>query len=301
MQQDTASVPPGRLTFCLMQKTHSLTPRLMVDAARAKQQILSHGGIYHLVYWSDDDPNRQLLHAANILSLKAHLGEAHVIPVNNSQIEAAPWPGVLKRMRGNVPNVLQRLGWKRKPQKWQWRACDVPDHLWYRNVRSTLPAWVTHIWVMEYDVSWTGNLPGLLAMLSDNTSDWIAPRPGPAAPRWHAYRDHNWLQDLEVWQNLVTLVRYSSRLLDAIAKNLQEGRHQYCEITGITTCMVNLTAPACCVGNYSDSPALGHGLGDDVARSLFSFNTAIDVNLWRELTDRDASESSSHLYHAVKC
>lgn len=104
-----------------------------------------------------------------------------------------------------------------------------------------------HVWHMEADVGWIGNLPHLLsaAVAHNQTADFVS---FGCWSQWtdvaycddHANKEHckkrNYLKDEEVHQCQLLVFRFSTRLLSNLCSDFLASRRAFCEFPGPSFC-----------------------------------------------------------------
>ena len=145
---------------------------------------------------------------------------------------------VAQRVLGHY--LLRRMGrikWSdRRAPLWLSAGCDLPGIVWFAQMRAAgrLDASYQHVWVVQHDVGWTGDLPVTLERF-DPTPDLLCDGLGQN-PNWVHYGEHNHLRRGEIFSCLLPATRYSPRLLDDQVLGLQAGNASYCEIRAASAC-----------------------------------------------------------------
>lgn len=193
--------------------------------------------------------------------------------IDAARVETA-YPGLIARM--------QDVAWgDTRTPLWLSNGCDLPGLTWYALRRAKLLKGVSHVWVLQHDVGWTGSLPALLGRGFDRASDLICDRIQWSLPGWQHAAAHNHLSgEAGVLACLIPAVRYSMRLLEDQRRGMLAGNVSYCEIRAATACA---RAPwRCRVSSLRKSGMLG----------TFSAYTSTDASL---LQQPSTGWPSSHL------
>ncbi|GBF87453.1 hypothetical protein Rsub_00164 [Raphidocelis subcapitata] len=160
-----APSPPAqrRRRIALLHKVHgAVTLRALHAAMLAKQQVEEAGGWYGLLYSAHPDdapppvaapgevPATQAAIAVD--ALRRALGRGAVAVVGRSDVAAALGEQLLREQR-------RVFGEK----EWAWATNDAVDAAWFLlHGEDVLPDWAQHVWLLELDVGWTGDLVGAL-------------------------------------------------------------------------------------------------------------------------------------------
>jgi len=154
----------------------------------------------------------------------------------------------------------------------------------------SLPDWANHIWSVELDVAWTGDIvDALLSTVNKTDADWVgyATQRSTSKRAWFWHTCHNWLPADKVYKSMRHAARYSRRLLAAIAQEMR-ARHVQCdEITAPSVCHVHSDW---CVVDDSWQP--GHpSLGFDplTGEDLYQWNTLISPDQWDAVLRADTA------------
>eukprot|EP00908_Phaeocystis_cordata_P003648 Transcript_14011.p1 GENE.Transcript_14011~~Transcript_14011.p1 ORF type:complete len:622 (-),score=22.90 Transcript_14011:528-2393(-) len=133
---------------------------------------------------------------------------------------------------------MGRMHWSdRRAPIWLSAGCDLPGIVWFAQMRASgrLDASIQHVWVVQHDVGWTGELPAILARF-DPAPDLLCDGPGQPSSEWPHFGEHNHLRRDRVFACLLPATRYSPRLLDDQVRGLQAGNVSYCEIRAASAC-----------------------------------------------------------------
>ena len=145
---------------------------------------------------------------------------------------------VAQRVLGH--HLLRRMGrirWSdRRAPLWLSAGCDLPGIVWFAQMRAAgrLDASYQHVWVVQHDVGWTGELPAILERF-DPAPDLLCDGLGHN-PNWVHFGEHNHLHRDGIFSCLLPATRYSPRLLDDQVLGLQAGNTSYCEIRAASAC-----------------------------------------------------------------
>jgi hypothetical protein len=96
-----------------------------------------------------------------------------------------------------------------------------------------------YLWVLDWDVAWTGDLARILKSFSSETADFLsfdAPRAEKDEQHYKQQRLRNYLEDWQVRKALVVPARYSRRMLSAVRELVASGRHAFCETRSPSLC-----------------------------------------------------------------
>lgn len=146
---------------------------------------------------------------------------------------------VVQRTLGHL--LLRKMGrirWSdRRAPHWLSAGCDLPGIVWFAQMRSAgrLDPSLQHVWVVQHDVGWTGELPAILQRF-DAGPDLLCDGLGRPPPDWPHAREHNHLPRDGVYGCLLPATRYSARLLDDQVDALRAGNVSYCEIRAASAC-----------------------------------------------------------------
>jgi hypothetical protein len=230
--------------------------------------------------------------------LRAALGASSddaLAPIGERDLERA-FPGVLAAHRH------WRWADRRQP-KWLVNGCDLPALAHVAGAR-TLPP---HVWVLQHDVGWTGQLADVLDAAADAPEEAASALRGSSRPEldagpsgrdeadllcldfarnksadWPHAKRRNYLRSDEVASCLLPAVRYSARLLGALFTSLRAGETIYCEARAASECA---RSPWCRVRELRGSGLLGPN----------SYFTEVNESL---LLDRAADACTvGRLYH----
>ncbi|KAL1525258.1 hypothetical protein AB1Y20_020123 [Prymnesium parvum] len=151
----------------------------------------------------------------------------------------------IHELRGVFPSVLhqmRRIKWhdRRRPL-WLANGCDLPILAFFALHASTLPPSLRHLWVVQHDVGWTGELPLVLAGVGAapalNGVDLICDDPYVADKGWLHFNERNYLKDDEVRACLLPVARFSTALLGRLVSLVAMGNATaYCEIRAPSAC-----------------------------------------------------------------
>ena len=182
-------------------------------------------------------------------------------------------------------------------------GCDLPALAHVAGAR-TLPP---HVWVLQHDVGWTGQLADVLDAAADAPEEATSALCGGIRPElsagpsgrdeadllcldfarnksadWPHAKRRNYLRSDEVASCLLPAVRYSARLLGALFTSLRAGETIYCEARAASECA---RSPWCRVRELRGSGLLGPN----------SYFTEVNESL---LLDRAADACTvGRLYH----
>lgn len=217
--------------------------------------------------------------------LRAALGASSddaLAPIGEHDLERA-FPGVLAAHRH------WRWADRRQP-KWLVNGCDLPALAHVAGAR-TLPP---HVWVLQHDVGWTGQLADVLDAAADAPEEAASAASALEADLlcldfarnksadWPHAKRRNYLRSDEVASCLLPAVRYSARLLGALFTSLRAGETIYCEARAASECA---RSPWCRVRELRGSGLLGPN----------SYFTEVNESL---LLDRAADACTvGRLYH----
>lgn len=146
---------------------------------------------------------------------------------------------VVQRTLGHL--LLRKMGrirWSdRRAPHWLSAGCDLPGIVWFAQMRAAgrLDPLLRHVWVVQHDVGWTGELPAILQRF-DAAPDLLCDGLGRPPPEWPHAREHNHLPRDGVYGCLLPATRYSVRLLDDQVDALRAGNVSYCEIRAASAC-----------------------------------------------------------------
>jgi hypothetical protein len=96
-----------------------------------------------------------------------------------------------------------------------------------------------YLWILDWDVAWTGDLTRILKSFSSDTADFLsfdAPRAEKDEQHYKQQRLRNYLEDWQVRKALVVPARYSRRMLSAVRQLVASGRHAFCETRSPSLC-----------------------------------------------------------------
>ena len=118
-----------------------------------------------------------------------------------------------------------------------WHHCDLPYIWWFDNQGSTVN--FTHLFAIEYDVSWSGSLPRLLSSYSKETADLLCSSKlgtEKVGPTWFRSKHKNIVNarvknTKQLRKCFVQIVRISRRLLQSASESLSNGGNwMHCEM-----------------------------------------------------------------------
>ncbi|KAG2486848.1 hypothetical protein HYH03_014531 [Edaphochlamys debaryana] len=286
-------------------KAYTASPSLVERLALAQQQFTACGGYFRVIYTfqdlvngtQEDQAAAAARAAADVGALRAALGREAVIglgPADYAVVFGTEWAR-LKEHEGLSGK------W---PKNFLWTHCDAPELAWFDMFSRDLPLTVKHVWTAEWDVGWTGSLPGIL-LTFPRDADYIcfAHRTYGIRPRpnWTWAETRSWLDQGEIRRCAVFLTRWSWALLTAFRGETRLGHMQYCEASGASICAKhNLW---CSIDTFNESsPLIGK---TRAGKALFAFNTKIHESTWRRI-EHDAriqgftQERPGQLYHKLR-
>lgn len=235
---DKGSSPP---TFGILMTVGSFacSPAVANRLARAYSEASRGGYFARLIHISRDDGkgSRALedAKASKALSeaLAPHILAAAVTRIGIDELRTV-FPSLLQQMR--------RIQWhdRRRPL-WLANGCDLPTLAYYALHADSLPHTVQHLWVVQHDVGWTGELPRVLAAIGSSAplvdTDLICDDPYAADQGWLHFAERNYLRDDEVHACLLPVSRFSTRLLGRLVSLVAAGNATaYCEIRAPSAC-----------------------------------------------------------------
>lgn len=182
-----------------------------------------------------------------------------------------------------------------------------------------IPSWATKIWLMEWDVAWTGNLPDILTQLFDPDSNFVGYDTVNASvllrgntcvqtdcKLWQHVKKRTWpLKDTDVFHSTAMMLRLDVRLLDSLVRHYENKEWLFNEAAGPTVCIIGESS--WCKVDWTfmpGHPALGQHPGSNV--SMFYWNYHMNESQWvrtlQEFQDRRVKDLNAlgHLYHALK-
>ena len=141
---------------------------------------------------------------------------------------------------------MRQIKWhdRRRPL-WLANGCDIPILAYYALHARTMPPTMKHLWVVQHDVGWTGELPRdsaggyrcTAAAPGLAEADLICDDPYVADEGWLHFGERNYLKDDEVRACLLPVARYSTRLLGQLVGLVASGNATaYCEIRAPSAC-----------------------------------------------------------------
>ena len=207
-------------------------PQVITRIKRAHQQLLGTPHIYRVLHISRADQEQHLDedYAAG-QALAEALGTESITRVGFAQLEQA-FPGYANRM--------QDVRWSDERQPlWLANGCDIPVLVWYQLYGRALAQVVTHMWVLQHDVGWTGTLPDILARF-DPRADLLCDNIGTVSSGWSHYDEHNHLPDHGRATCLLPITRYSTALMDEQVQGILAGNVSYCEMRAASACLLAL-------------------------------------------------------------
>ena len=243
-----------------------------------------------------------------LAALRAALGDASVAVVGRGDVER-------ELGRGTLDAYRELLTGKMRQKDWAWSTNDVVDVTWFllqqRQQRqqqqpggqqqqgqsagvARLPDWATHVWSVELDVAWTGDLVDALLLASNGSSaDWVGydTRARVSSRDWFWHGCHNWLpRGAPVVSSMRHAGRYSARLLAAIAASMRARRVQCDEITAPAVCRAH--ADWCSI-DMSWRP--GHpasGTDPRTGEDLYRWDSRIEAGQWDAVLAADAAAAA---------
>ena len=288
---------PRRIAF--VHKGHgALTPRALAAARDAKRAVEAEGGWYRFLYSLHPDANadadagggaaanatsteaaaahRPSPQAAAALAALAEAlgGAAHVDAVATADVAAALGAPLLAEQRRVVGAA-----------EWAWVTNDAAEAAWFAlRGGAALPAWARHVWLVEADVGWTGDLVGaLLSTLSGGGGggagnggdggksegegegegeepDYAAFNVQRADAGWRWFAVRNFEPRGGVWRCYRHVSRASRRLLAAVVAEMRAARVASDEAMSASVCAAAAAAAAA-----SSSAGGGAGGGNGTA------------------------------------
>jgi len=248
-------------------QTHVLTKPLIDRLTQAHRQLQRRGIAYFVAFLIGDgpadrcdDPRHE--RAALLGSLRAALGAASVWCVDPPLFERV-WPGFFRQLaklptRDRYSKRGAMGGWN-----WGWTQCDLHAQVgfWAHLLPGQAGSGASgrepdFLWVLDWDVAWTGDLARILKSFSVDRSDFLsfdAPRHEMSDDHYRQQKLRNYLSDSQVFKALVVPARYSRRMLGAVRKLVASGRHAFCETRSPSLCVRRRVADASATGGRAGS------------------------------------------------
>ena len=142
-------------------------------------------------------------------------------------------------LRAQLEKASGKWGDHRRP-RWLSNGCDIFSLVWYALYADEQPAF-DHLWVLQHDVGWTGQLYPILSSAATPADDLVCVD-HVAAQRatWTHVESrntkHRHAYPGPVSSCLLPAVRYSRRLLVELLADLRNDVMTYCEARAATTC-----------------------------------------------------------------
>ncbi|KXZ47354.1 hypothetical protein GPECTOR_36g77 [Gonium pectorale] len=272
------------LAIAFLQKTHKVTPRFLDSVKRAKQQVERCSGYHRVLFIAPHTP----LNASS---------SSNGTALNGTQQLANGTAAVddsIAALRAILGEGVLGIGPADYALAFGLERSDI------KLFSHDLPANITHVWVAEYDVDWTGDLPFVLSVFPP-TADYICSTDFKSdginiGSGWVHFRNHNWLHDSEVKQCFMMLAGYSIRMLRAFQAETLLGHRQFSEIGGVSICHRHW--PWCKIESFDRKHEVVGKAKD--GSSLYSFNRMITPEMWTEIQASAPPPPQGHIYHALK-
>ena len=250
--------PGSPAKLVVVTQTYVLTKPLIDRLRQAHRQLTRRGLAYFVAFLIGDGSedrcdNPQHPRAALLGELRRSIGAAAVWCVDPALFERV-WPAFFNELsalptRERYPKAGAVGGWQ-----WAWTQCDLHAQVgfwaylipalergrfdteargWQRGV------FFDYLWVLDWDVAWTGDLARILKSFSSDTADFLsfdAPRAEKDEQHYKQQRLRNYLEDGQVRKALVVPARYSRRMLSAVRQLVASGRHAFCETRSPSLC-----------------------------------------------------------------
>ena len=204
-------------------------PDTVARIKRAQRQLAGTPHIYRVLQISRATDQHMGEDTAATEALAGAVGRHVIALMGIAQLEQA-FPGYAARM--------QTVKWtdERQPT-WLANGCDLPALVWYQLHGGSLSKSVSHLWVLQHDVGWTGELPDILARFSPR-ADLLCDNIGAASSAWSHYDEHNHLPSHSRATCLLPITRYSTALMDEQVRGILAGNVSYCEMRAASTCVL---------------------------------------------------------------
>ncbi|MEW5307410.1 MAG: hypothetical protein WDW36_009811 [Sanguina aurantia] len=200
-------------------------------------------------------------------------------------------------------------------------SSDAFDYALYSRLKKdgSIPSWANKVWLMEYDVAWTGNLPHILTARFPPDAGFIGYHavnasilpvgddcPMGKCELWQHTEKRTWPErDGDVFAAQGMLLRLDVRLLDSLVTHYEHKEWLFNEAAGATVCVIG-EADWCTVdwGFKLGHPSLGWST--ETNSSAFCWNYHMHEAEWvatlRGFEERRAADPGivGRLYHALK-
>ena len=240
-------------------QTHVATRSVAAHLALAQKQLAYKGIPFYVSYLVGDgeddkcpppsgkqcrrskfnDPNST---CTGLEMLRTELGDSSVWCLDPRD-HTAIWPNLHRHMgkfavkhRASFPkpNAIGGLAWA-------WLMCDAHSMVGsFRNRLFGSTSAPDFLWVLDYDITWVGDLALFISAFEHDPSDLlVAKDEGQSILRKDTYAQfavRNYLEDAQVYSALLAPVRYSRRMLAATRALVNEGKLAFCETRGPSLC-----------------------------------------------------------------
>ena len=225
-------------------QTHVVDDTMLERYQLAKSQLEEGGHSFHIAYLIGDGP-------ADSCRRRTHPKYRQLQRVRDALGSYTVWcidPPLYRKVFPHIFSQLREVPTReRYPKKgavdgfnWAWTQCDLHALVGYfgrHEPRRFQPP--DYLWVIDWDVAWTGNLHRILRGFDRTRADLLTFDEVKAERDDRSYLQQslrNYLSDDEVRKALIVPARYSRRMLGATKQLVASGKHCFCETRGPSLC-----------------------------------------------------------------
>jgi len=226
----------------VLHKTHKSNEALLTDRfLRAQSQVhLYRDCQYVLLFQIGNYTLNQLPEeeSAALRDAQKALGDENVFVVSRESTEAA-MPGIFEEFKRSNRDWLGKT--------WAWNMADIPEMVWAHHHLFGGPHAIDEddqdvdIWVLEYDVVWSGHLGKLLIddISSDLNQTYVAFDVATSNKWAHSFERYpsTLYQGTPIWRALILMVRYRPWILSRMIRQMQQKQYVYCEMRAMMLCV----------------------------------------------------------------
>ena len=248
----------------LLHKTHKSNDDLLTNRfLKAQREVDGYQDCqYVLLYWIDYQNLSDLSpeQVQNLTNAQQALGEENVFVVDFNATESAFGAGFFR----DLYSAQTRPPWY---MSWIWNNADIPEMVWAHHTLfedSDTDTFIDEddqsaiIWMMEYDVLWSGHLGDMLIRTISNHMDYtyVASKLSNNSGGHNGKRAPVTLYDgrnvTNLFTSLIQLVRFKPWILSRMIQQVQRREFVYCEYRAASICALGPEKDDCSMAGYTD-------------------------------------------------
>lgn len=270
-----------------------VTSRMMVQIAQLSAALELADIHFRVVHWlrHAPDPSRRpndWENSRESVALALKLATKHVDTITEHMFNASFLKA--REVQGQIAQEGFGPKWT-KGKAWDWMFSLSTHFLWYEQYQHVLPSCIQHVWYMEPDVAYTGDIVKALTTFPLD-SDLVAVYPARILDYWASKRTCEVADDHMV-KTLIFLNRTSRRLLSALIDRLKNGCVMHDEYVLGSACSLNSEWCKISFLFSSHHPLAGV---DDAGETLLSAGGRVFIDQWRQIH----ASNQTAFYHPLK-